>query len=143
MYVSWHYVQTLYSCNRCSVYKMESRPASETLEQVADSIFQAHQGVSYLAIMDHNLATLVQKGFLDLHPSKLKKFHIQTALVIKVCAVSSESFGTLDHVTASFNSTYKVMVVPLSARLHMVVVAPHGTDDALEKVRLNIISRFK
>jgi hypothetical protein len=122
---------------------MESRPASETLEQVADSIFQAHQGVSYLAIMDHNLTTVVQKGFLDLHPSKLKKFHIQTALVIKVCAVSSESFGILDHVTASFNSAYKVMVVPLSARLHMVVVAPHGTDGALEKVRLDIISRFK
>jgi hypothetical protein len=122
---------------------MESRPASETLEQVADSMFQMHHGISYLAIVDHNLATVVQKGFLDLHPSKLKKFHIQTALVIKVCTVSSESFGILDHVTASFNSAYKVMVVPLSARLHMVVVAPHGTGDALEKIRLDIISRFK
>ena len=122
---------------------MESRPASETLEHVADGIFQMHHGISYLAIVDHNLATVVQKGFLDLHPSKLKKFHIQTALVIKVCTVSSESFGILDHVTASFNSAYKVMVVPLSARLHMVVVAPHGTGDALKKIRLDIISRFK
>lgn len=122
---------------------MESRPASETLEQVADRIFQAHQGISYLAIMDHNLTTIVQKGFLDIHPSKLKKFHIQTALVIKVCAVSAESFGTLDHVTASFNSAHKVMVVPLSARLHMVVVAPHGTEDVLQQVRRDIISSFK
>lgn len=122
---------------------MESRPASETLEQVADRIFQTHQGISYLTIMDHNLTTVVQKGFLDIHPSKLKKFHIQTALVIKVCAVSSESFGILDHVTASFNSTYKVMVVPLSTRLHMVVVAPHGTGDALNEIKRDIISHFK
>lgn len=122
---------------------MASRPVIETLERVADSIFQAHQGISYLAILDHDLATVVQKGFLDLHPSKLKKFHIQTALVIKVCAVSSESFGTLGHVIVSFNSAYRMMVMPLSARLHMVVVAPHGTDGVLNEIRRDIISQFK
>jgi hypothetical protein len=122
---------------------MESRPASETLEQVADRIFQAHQGISYLAIMDQNLTTIVQKGFLDFHPSKLKKFHIQTSLVIKVCTVSSELFGGLDHVTASFTSTNKVMVVPLSTRLHLVVVAPNGTEETLQQVKRDIISNFK
>jgi hypothetical protein len=35
------------------------------------------------------------------------------------------------------------MVVPLSARLHMVVVAPHGTEDILQQVRRDIISSFK
>jgi hypothetical protein len=110
---------------------------------MAEQIFQGHREISYIAIVDEMAKVIVQKGFLELHPSKLEKFHIQTALLVKVCAVSAESFGLLDYIAASFNSRTNAMIVPLSRKFHMVIVAPHSAEISMQIIRYNISSYFK
>jgi hypothetical protein len=122
---------------------MENGYAIETMGQAAEQIFQMHREISYIAIIDEMVKVLVHKGFLEIHPSKLEKFHIQTALLVKVCSVSSESFGVLSHVTASFGAKSDMRVVPLSRRLHMVIVAPHSAEISLQIIRHDIASHFK
>jgi hypothetical protein len=122
---------------------MENGYAIETLGQVVEQIFQTHREISYVAIIDEMAKVLFYKGFLEIHPSKLEKFHIQTALLVKVCSVSSESFGVLGHVTASFDARSDVMVVPLSRRLHIVIVAPHSAEISLQIIRHDIAQHFK
>ena len=122
---------------------METSYAVETLGQMAEQIFQGHKEISYIAIVDEMAKVIVQKGFLEVHPSKLEKFHIQTALLVKVCSVSAESFGLLDYVTASFNSRTNAMIVPLSRKFHMVIVAPHSAEISMQIIRHDISSHFK
>lgn len=122
---------------------METSYAVETLGQMAEQVFQGHREISYIAIVDEMAKVIVQKGFLEVHPSKLEKFHIQTALLVKVCSVSAESFGLLDYVTASFNSRTNAMIVPLSRKFHMVIVAPHLAEISMQIIRHDISSHFK
>ena len=122
---------------------METSYAVETLEQMAEQIFQGHEEISYIAVVDDMAKVIVEKGFLEMHPSKLEKFHIQTALLVKVCSVSAESCGLLDYVTTSFNSKTNAMVVPFSRKFHVVIVAPHSAEISMQIVRHDISSHFK
>ncbi|MEO9295436.1 MAG: hypothetical protein ABI347_07540 [Nitrososphaera sp.] len=121
---------------------MEASYAIETLEQATEQIFEKYREISYIAVIDGAAKVVVQKGFLELHPAKLDKFHIQTALLVKVCAVSAESFGTLDHVTVSFGSKSNAMVVPISRNFHMAIVLPHSAEISMQIIRHEISACF-
>jgi hypothetical protein len=121
---------------------MEAGYATETLEQVTEQIFEKYREISYIAIIDEAAKVVAQRGFLELHPAKLDKFHIQTALLVKVCSVSAESFGTLDHVTASFGSKSNAMIVPISRKFHMAIVLPHSAEISMQIIRHEISACF-
>lgn len=122
---------------------MKGDYAKETFESAANDIFKEHEEISYLAIVDEAVKIIAQKGFLDVHPSKLEKFHIQALLMAKVCDVSSESFGKLEQVCASFNDKYEVLVIPLSRRLCAIAVMTHAPKGTPELVGKDIKSRLK
>lgn len=112
-----------------------SRYASiEAFEQAAEGVFKAHQSVSYIAVVDDNVARLAQKGSVSLHPTNLQKFHVQAALLVRLSGISAELFGALDYVSASFDSRFAVMVAPLSSRLHVVVVTLHASKYELDAI---------
>ena len=122
---------------------MKGDYAKETFENAASAIFKEHEEISYLSIVDDTVKIIAQKGFLEVHPSKLEKFHIQALLMAKVCDVSSESFGTLQQVCASFNDKYEVVVIPLSKRLCAIAVLAHAPQGKVELVGKDIKARLK
>lgn len=121
---------------------MKGDYAKETFEAAAEEIFREHEEISYLAVVDDQVKIIAQKGFLEVHPSKLEKFHIQALLMAKVCDVSSESFGTLQQVCATFNDKYEVAVIPLSRRLCAIAVLTHAPQGTVEKVGTGIKARL-
>lgn len=122
---------------------MKGDYAKETFESAASEIFKEHEEISYLAIVDDMVKIIAQRGFLEVHPSKLEKFHIQALLMAKVCDVSSESFGTLQQVCATFNDKYEVVVMPLSKRLCAIAVLTHAPAGTAEKIGTSIKAKLK
>lgn len=116
---------------------------NKTYEDTLARIFNAHGEVSYIAVMNDKLGVVAQKGFLDFHPSKLEKLHVQAALLVKMCSVWAESFGNFDYACASFMATYEVMVAPLSEKLQMLVVVQHKPGINLKAIKDDIAAFFK
>ena len=116
---------------------------NKAYEDTLVRIFHAHEEVSYIAVMNDKLGVVAQKGFLDFHPAKLEKLHVQAALLVKMCSVWAESFGNFDYACASFMSTYEVMVAPLSEKLQMLVVVPHKPGINLKAIKDDVAAFFR
>lgn len=122
---------------------MKSDYADETFEKVVNRVFEAHQSISYISIMDDQLNMKAYKGFVDMHPAKLKKLRIQAILLVKMCSIWSEPFGSLEYSCASFSSRQDIMVVPLSNRLNMVVIISQTDEVTLRAIRKAIFDELK
>lgn len=122
---------------------MKSDYADETFEKVVNRVFEAHPSISYISIMDDQLNMKAYKGFVDMHPAKLKKLRIQAILLVKMCSIWSEPFGSLEYSCASFSSRQDIMVVPLSNRLNMVVITSQTDEVTLRTIRKAIFDELK
>ena len=87
------------------------------LSQVIDTIFRSYEDVSYLAVVDEKLKVMAQKGFIELHPSKLHILHVQAALLVNMSSVWSESLGELDYICASFDSKSEIIAMRLPGKM--------------------------
>lgn len=117
--------------------------SNETFAQAVDRIFKENENIAYMAVVDDEIKVIAHDGFLDLHPSKLEKLHIQAVMVVKMCSLWSEDFGRLNFVSAAFVDKYEILAVPLSKRLQVVAVLSHTTEENLRSLRASIITQFK
>jgi hypothetical protein len=113
------------------------------LGRAISEIFKRYEDVSYIAVVSENLKVMVQKGFIDLHPSKLHILHVQAGLLVNMSSVWSKSLGTLDYICASFDSKSEIMAMPLRNKMQLVVVLSAGHKQSRENIRLGIMSHFK
>ena len=113
------------------------------LNQVIDTIFRSYEDVSYLAVVDENLKVIAQKGFIELHPSKLHILHVQAALLVNMSSVWSESLGDLDYICASFDSKSEIIAMRLPGKMQVVAVLSSVHKKNLESVRTGIIGQFR
>lgn len=117
--------------------------ANETFAQAIDRIFDANESIAYMAVVDDDIKVIAHKGFLDIHPSKMEKLHIQATMLVKMCALWSEDFGRVEFVGASFIDKYEIMAIPLSKRLQAVAVLSHVTEENLKSLKKSIATQFK
>lgn len=108
-----------------------------------ESIFKSHDDITYMVALNDKMKIIAQQGFLELHPSKLDILHVQASLMVNMSSVWSESMGTLDYVSASFDAKSEIMVMPVSRRLHLVAVLSYLQKKSLENTRLDILKQFK
>ena len=113
------------------------------LNQVIDTIFRSYEDVSYLAVVDEKLKVIAQKGFIELHPSKLHILHVQAALLVNMSSVWSESLGDLDYICASFDSKSEIIAMRLPGKMQVVAVLSSVHKKNLESVRMGIIGQFR
>jgi len=113
------------------------------LNQVIDTIFRSYEDVSYLAVVDEKLKVIAQKGFIELHPSKLHILHVQAALLVNMSSVWSESLGDLDYICASFDSKSEIIAMRLPGKMQVVAVLSSVHKKNLESVRIGIIGQFR
>jgi len=113
------------------------------LNQVIDTIFRTYEDVSYLAVVDEKLKVIAQKGFIELHPSKLHILHVQAALLVNMSSVWSESLGDLDYICASFDSKSEIIAMRLPGKMQVVAVLSSVHKKNLESVRMGIIGQFR
>ena len=113
------------------------------LNQVIDAIFRSYEDLSYLAVVDEKLKVIAQKGFIELHPSKLHILHVQAALLVNMSSVWSESLGDLDYICASFDSKSEIIAMRLPGKMQVVAVLSSVHKKNLESVRMGIIGQFR
>lgn len=113
------------------------------LSQAIDTIFRSYEDVSYLAVVDEKLKVIAQKGFIELHPSKLHILHVQAALLVNMSSVWSESLGDLDYICASFDSKSEIIAMRLPGKMQVVAVLSSVHKKNLEGVRMGIIEQFR
>jgi hypothetical protein len=70
----------------------------DSLSQAIDGIFRSYEDISYIAVLTDKLKIVAQKGFIELHPSKLHILHVQAGLLVNMSSVWSESLGSLDYI---------------------------------------------
>ncbi len=116
---------------------------SSELTRVLDRIFSSYEDISYIAIVTEKLQVIAQKGFIELHPSKLHILHVQAGLLVNMSSVWSESLGTLDYICASFDSKSEIIAMPLPNKMQLVAVISEVHKKVREEIRLGIISQFK
>jgi hypothetical protein len=121
---------------------MKSASADSYVQETIEQLFSAHEDILYIAAVNDKLDVAMQKGLLDLHPSKLHMLHVQAALLVGMSSVWSESLGHLDYVSASFDAV-EVVVMALPDKMYLIAVIscagnrePRGTKD-------NIVKQFR
>ena len=114
-----------------------------SLKRVIDQIFSMYEDVSYIAVVSEELKTIVQKGFIDLHPSKLHILHVQAGLLVNMSSVWAESLGSLDYICASFDSRSEIIAMPLPSKMQLVAVISSLHKKNRENIRLGIVRHFK
>lgn len=117
--------------------------ANETFAEAIDRIFRTNENIAYMAVVDDEIKVIAHKGFLDLHPSKLEKLHIQATMLIKMCSLWTEDFGRLNFAGATFLDKYEILAIPLSKRLQAVAVLTHVTEENLKALKESITTQFK
>lgn len=95
--------------------------ACDNFDDIMEHIFRSHEDVVYIAILNDELNVVTQKGFIDLHPSKLHMLHVQASLLVNMSSSWPKSLGTLEYTCASLNNS-EIMVMPLPDKLHLVAV---------------------
>ncbi len=116
-------------------------PAS--LSRLIDNIFRSYEDISYIAIVNEKLKVIAQKGFIELHPSKLHILHVQAALLVNMSSVWSESLGNLDYICASFDSKSEIIAMRLPNKMQLVTVLSSVHRKNLENIRLGIVKQFR
>lgn len=122
---------------------MSSGYASDNLAKIIDDLFRLHEDLSYIAIVNDKLKAVVQRGFIELHPSKLHILHMQAALLVNMSSVWSESLGRLDYICASFDSRSEIIAMPLQGKLHLVAVLSSVHRESLDAIRGDIVRQFR
>ena len=120
-----------------------SAGSRDGLNQAIEKIFNEYEDISYLAVVSEKLEIIVQKGFIDLHPSKLHILHVQAGLLVNMSSVWSESLGRLDYIAASFDSKSEIIAMPLPNKKQLVAVVSSIHKKNHETIRLGIVNRFK
>ena len=113
------------------------------LGQAIDGIFSSYEDISYIAVLTDKLKIVAQKGFIELHPSKLHILHVQAGLLVNMSSVWSETLGALDYICASFDSKSEIIAMPLPNKLQLVAVISSLHKKDLEGIRRGIVERFK
>lgn len=116
---------------------------SETFAKALEQIFARNESIAYIAVLDNDVKVVAHKGFLDMHPSKIEKLHIQTLMLVKMSALWAEEFGHVDFVGASFVNKGEIVAIPLSKRLQAIVVLTYVTEENLRKLKESIVAQFK
>jgi hypothetical protein len=117
--------------------------ASDTFAKALERVFTENENIAYIAVLDNDAKVVAHRGFLDMHPSKIEKLHIQTLMLVKMSALWAEEFGHVDFIGASFVNKGEVVAIPLSKRLQAVVVLTYVTEENLRKVKETIAAQFK
>ena len=120
-----------------------SKAAADFLTKAVERIFSAQEDISYIAAVNNKLKIIVQKGFIDLHPSKLHVLHVQAALLVGMSSVWSESLGRLDYTCASFNSKSEILVFPIDNEVHILAVLAPASKKNLDALKEHIVRQFK
>lgn len=116
---------------------------SGNLARIMGDLFRSHEDLTYIAVVSDKLNVIAQKGFIDLHPSKLHILHVQAALLVNMSSVWSESLGRLDYTCASFDSRSEIVAMPLPNRLHLVAVLSSIHKKSLDSIREDIVRHFR
>lgn len=116
---------------------------SETFAKALEHIFAENESIAYIAVLDNDVKVVAHMGFLDMHPSKIEKLHIQTLMLVKMSALWAEEFGHVDFIGASFVNRGEVVAIPLSKRLQVIVVLTCVMEENLRKLKQTITSQFK
>jgi hypothetical protein len=114
----------------------------DILNRVIEELFRSYQDVSYIAVLSEKLQIVAQKGFIDLHPSKLHILHVQAGLLVNMSSVWSESLGTLDYICASFDSKSEIIAMPLPNKMQVVAVVSLVHKSDRESIRRAIVNQF-
>jgi hypothetical protein len=122
---------------------MKKNCVNETFAQALERIFANNENIVYIAVLDNDVSVIAHKGFLDIHPSKMEKLHIQALMLAKMTSLWAEDFGRVDYVGASFVNKGEVIVIPLSKRLQAVAVLSYVTDENLKRLKETIVAQFK
>ena len=117
--------------------------AADGIDRIIAEIFKRYEDISYIAVVSEHLKIIAQKGFIDLHPSKLHILHIQAGLLVNMSSVWSNSFGTLDYICASFDSKSEIMAMSLPNKMQLLAVLSSAHNQRSEDIRLGIVSHFK
>jgi hypothetical protein len=120
-----------------------SKTAADFLTKAVERIFNDQEDISYIAAVNNKLKIIVQKGFIDLHPSKLHVLHVQAALLVGMSSVWSESLGRLDYTCASFNSKSEILVFPIDSEVHILAVLSPASKKDLDALKEQIVKQFK
>jgi len=111
--------------------------------RIIENIFRSYEDLAYIAIVDEKLKVIVQKGFIELHPSKLHILHVQAALLVNMSSVWSESLGSLDYICASFDTKSEIIAMRLPNKMQLVAVLSSIHKKNLESIRLGIVKEFR
>ena len=122
---------------------MSDDRASDNFSRIIDRVFQSHEDISYIAIVNDKLKVVAHRGFIELHPSKLHILHVQAALLVNMSSVWSESLGNLDYTCASFDSKSEIVALPLPNNMHLVAVLSFVHKKDLDDIRLDIVKQFR
>lgn len=120
-----------------------SSEAADSLSRLIEEIFSMYEDVSYIAVVSEKLQVIAQKGFIDLHPSKLHILHVQSGLLVNMSSVWSESLGMLDYICASFDSKSEIIAMPLPNKMQLVAVLSLVHKENRENIRRGIVAHFK
>lgn len=122
---------------------MSNRSVGDTLAESIERVFDSYEDISYIAAVNTKLKIIAQKGFLDLHPSKMHVLHVQAALLVGMSSVWSESLGKLDFTSASFNSKSEILVFPISPDVHILAVLSPAAEMTTTTAKQDIVHEFK
>jgi hypothetical protein len=120
-----------------------SNDSAGSLGRVVEGLFRSYEDISYIAIVDDKLKVILQRGFIELHPTKLHVLHVQASLLVNMSSVWSQSLGSLDYICASFDSKSEIMAMALPNRMHLVAVLSSVHKKSLESIRMDIIRQFR
>ena len=120
-----------------------SAESSDSLNQAIEEIFSSYEDISYIAVVSEKLKVVAQKGFIELHPSKLHILHVQAGLLVNMSSVWSESLGTLDYICASFDSRSEIIAMSLPNKMQLVAVVSSVHKKNRENIRLGIVNHFR
>lgn len=120
-----------------------SAESSDSLNQAIEEIFSSYEDISYIAVVSEKLKVVAQKGFIELHPSKLHILHVQAGLLVNMSSVWSESLGSLDYICASFDSRSEIIAMSLPNKMQLVAVVSSVHKKNRENIRLGIVNHFR
>ena len=115
----------------------------DSLDRAIEEIFASYEDISYIAVISDKLKVVTQKGFIELHPSKLNILHIQAGLLVNMSSVWSESLGSLDYICASFDSKSEIIAMALPGNMQIVAVISSLHKKELDPIRHGIVNHFK
>lgn len=120
-----------------------SAESYDGLDRAIEEIFSLYEDISYIAVITDKLKVVAQKGFIELHPSKLHIMHIQAGLLVNMSSVWSDSLGSLDYICASFDSKSEIIAMAMPGKMQLVAVISSLHKKELDSVRHGIVKHFK